>query len=208
MNPNRLVGIVDYRSGNIRSVINAVGATGADTRLVRAPEDLAGCSHVLLPGVGAFGFCADRLRDSGLLPSLERWALHDGRPLLGICVGMQLMADFSDEQGRRSGLAWIGGAVTKLQTADDPDIRVPHVGWNEAVFRQAFGSFASGEAVDFYFDHSFAYRDSPAGSEVATCRHGEQFSALVRKENIVAAQFHPEKSQAAGMRFLESFLSL
>lgn len=204
-----LVGVVDYQSGNIRSVVNAVEATGMESRLIQQPRDMQGCSHLILPGVGAFGFCADRLRASGLLADLEQWALRDERPLLGICVGMQLMADHSEELGRHQGLGWIGGSVEKLKIpADQPQIHVPHVGWNEVSFNEPFGLFKAGESVDFYFDHAFAYHDPRLGQEIACAHHGQPFSALIRRGNIVAVQFHPEKSQAAGMRLLESFMAL
>jgi imidazole glycerol-phosphate synthase subunit HisH len=208
MKNGRQVGVIDYRSGNIRSVLNALDAVGCSAVLVRRADELAGCTHVLLPGVGAFGFCVDRLRASGMLPALEQWALKDGRPLLGICVGMQLMADFSEEQGRHEGLRWIGGEVRQLRKDAQAGIRVPHVGWNEVRFTEAFGQFRAGDSTDFYFDHSFAYYDPARGHQVGACSHGGDFCALVRRDNIVAAQFHPEKSQEAGMRFLESFLAL
>jgi imidazole glycerol-phosphate synthase subunit HisH len=208
MKHRKIVGVIDYRCGNIRSVMNAIAAVGAECKLVSTSQDLEDCSHALLPGVGAFGFCADRLRESGMLPALERWVRQERRPLLGICVGMQLMADIGEEQGRHAGLSWIGGTVRKLRRLADSGVRVPHVGWNEARFVQPFGSFKAGDAADFYFDHSFGYQDAPPGSEIARCKHGDEFVALVRKDNIVAAQFHPEKSQVAGMRFLESFLSI
>jgi imidazole glycerol-phosphate synthase subunit HisH len=203
-----LVGIVDYQSGNIRSVINAIETVGSHTQLIQSPDHLTGCSHIILPGVGSFGFCAERLRESGLLPSIEQWALNDGKPLLGICVGMQLMADYSEEQGRQDGLAWIGGSVQKLEKYDESDIRIPHVGWNEVVFKKSFGLFQSGDIFDFYFDHSYAYQNPAFGEELATCSHGRLFSAIIKRDNIIAVQFHPEKSQKAGMRFLESFLAL
>src|SRR5580704_4920231 len=151
-----IVGIVDYRSGNIRSVVNAVESVGARARRVLSPGDADACSHLILPGVGAFGFCAEKLRHSGLLPTIERSALMEGKPLLGICVGMQLMADFSEELGRHAGLGWVGGVVAALRRDSDSGVRVPHVGWNNVLFTQAIGVFAKGESVDFYFDHSFA----------------------------------------------------
>lgn len=204
-----MVGVIDYDSGNIRSVVNAVEAIDVHARLVKKHQDLRGCSHVVLPGVGAFGFCADRLRTSGLLEELEQWALGDGKPLLGICVGMQLMADHSEELGRHQGLGWIGGSVRKLATpADQPEIRVPHVGWNEVFFKESFGLFNAGESVDFYFDHAFAYQSPRLGAEIACAHHGQQFTAAIKRGNIVAVQFHPEKSQAAGMRLFKSFLSM
>ncbi len=205
----QVVGVVDYHSGNIRSVVNAVESINVSSRLVRHPRDIQDCSHLILPGVGAFGFCVDRLRASGLLEGLEQWALLDGKPLLGICVGMQMMADHSEEQGRHQGLAWIGGEVRKLEKpADQPHIHVPHVGWNEVLFKESFGLFKAGESVDFYFDHSFAYHAPRLGKEIASAHHGQEFSAIIKRGNIVATQFHPEKSQAAGMRLLKSFLAM
>jgi imidazole glycerol-phosphate synthase subunit HisH len=208
MTKRSIVGIIDYNSGNIRSVVNAVESVGAVTQRVCDLGQLNGCTHLILPGVGAFGFCADRLRASGMLPTLENWALRDGKPLLGICVGMQLMAEFSEEQGRHAGLSWLGGSVRKLEKSVDAGIRVPHVGWNEVQFKESFGLFGPGECVDFYFDHSFGYYDSDSGAELGVCSHGREFSAIIRKGNILAVQFHPEKSQTAGMRLLESFFRL
>lgn len=202
-----VVGIVDYQSGNIRSVSNAVEFAGGTVKAVQSPADIPGCSHLVLPGVGAFGFCATQLRASGLLPALERWALEDRRPLLGICVGMQLMADYSDEQGHHTGLGWLGGAVRKLDRVAGSSIRIPHVGWNEVQFIESFGDVSQGESPNFYFDHSYAYEGLRQGSEVGQCTHGRQFSAVIRRDNIVAVQFHPEKSQAAGMRVLRSFFA-
>jgi imidazole glycerol-phosphate synthase subunit HisH len=202
------IGIVDYGSGNIRSVFNAVEEAGAAVELVRQARDLERCTHVILPGVGAFGFCADRLRASGLVPALTQFSLKELKPLLGICVGMQLMADFSEELGRHEGLGWLGGSVRALERSADRGIRVPHVGWNDVVFKEAFGLFRAGDVVDFYFDHSFAFSDVEPQRQLATCSHGRLFSAVIRKSNIVAVQFHPEKSQAAGMRLLKSFLAM
>lgn len=203
-----VVGIVDYQSGNIRSVINAVEAAGARSQLVTDSKHVSNCTHLVLPGVGAFGFCAERLRSSGLLPVLENWALRDRRPLLAICVGMQLMADHSEEQGSHQGLGWIGGSVSKIEKDAGSGIRVPHVGWNDVVFKEEFSDFSEGEVVDFYFDHSYAYHSPISGQELAVCSHGCQFSAVIRRDNIVAVQFHPEKSQEAGMRFIKSFLAV
>ena len=202
-----VVGIVDYQSGNIRSVANAVEHAGGIVRDVRTPADLSGCTHIILPGVGAFGFCAERLQASGMLPALESWALADRKPLLGICVGMQLLADYSEEHGHQVGLGWIGGAVKKLDNAGDTEIRIPHVGWNEVRFNESLGDFAVGESANFYFDHSYAYEAPTSGNEVGTCKHGRSFSAVIRKDNVLAAQFHPEKSQTQGMRLLQAFFA-
>jgi glutamine amidotransferase len=199
-----LAGIVDYQAGNIQSIENAFAHLGTRTRRIGSEQDFAPCSHVVLPGVGGFGFCVERLRTSGLAGPLRRWALEERRPLLGICVGMQLLADGSDEAPGTEGLGWLGGAVRLIPSTIG--IRVPHVGWNTVDFESAYGGFAAGSAADFYFDHSYAYEKPRAGRVVGRCKHGICFSAVIGHENITAAQFHPEKSQSAGLRFLAAFL--
>lgn len=204
---SRVVGILDYQAGNIQSLENALEHLGAAVVRLHAEADFAGCTHVLLPGVGAFGFCAQRLRRSGMTQRLHKWAFEEQRPLLGICVGMQLMAVSSEEHGEEPGLDWIGGRVCKLP-ADVAGVRVPHVGWNQVTFSERFGEFAAGGGADFYFDHSYAYQDPDKGRVIGKCRHGVEFCAVVQRDNIIAAQFHPEKSQSAGMGFLRSFLTI
>lgn len=203
--PVPTVGIVDYRAGNIRSIASAFEHAGAHVEMVAEAASFDGLTHLVLPGVGAFRHCAENLRASGLLPRIEAWALTERRPFLGICVGMQMMADHSEEMGRTQGLGWIGGAVTRLEKTG-PGIRIPHVGWNEVAFDQPVFGYAAGERADFYFDHSFAFRTADE-ARVASCHHGSAFAAVVRRDNIVASQFHPEKSQRKGMRFLEGFLA-
>jgi glutamine amidotransferase len=198
------VGIVDYDAGNIRSLTNALEHLGADVANVRCADDVADCTHLVLPGVGAFGYCAERLRASGMMPMLEDWALKQSRPFLGICVGMQLLATASDESPGVPGLGWLGGHVYRLPASGE--IRIPHVGWNSVTFATAVGEVKAGDAGDFYFDHSFAYGMPERGMQIATCRHGDTFSAVVALENILAVQFHPEKSQAVGLRLIKGFL--
>ena len=202
-----VVGIIDYQAGNIRSIANAFEHLGARVEHIRTASAISSASHLLLPGVGAFGFCADRLRASGLIPAILQWTFEQQKPILGICVGMQLLADDSDELGLQQGLGWVGGSVRRLQS-EDPLVRIPHVGWNTAVFEQPFGDFAAGDGADFYFDHSYAYRSPVRGAPLARSHHAEPFCAAVRADNLVAAQFHPEKSQTAGMRFLRGFLAM
>lgn len=202
-----VVGVVDYQAGNIQSIVNAIEHLGASVRRVDTVPKLAGVSHVVLPGVGAFGFCAEQLRASGLVDGLERWALVDRRPMLGICVGMQLLADSSDELGFQQGLGWCGGTVRRIRS-DAPEVRVPHVGWNSVTFTERFGDFGVGDVADFYFDHSYAYQAPSSARTLASCTHGQTFDVVIRRDNLVAAQFHPEKSQTAGMRLLRGFLDL
>lgn len=206
MRAKAVVGIVDYQSGNIQSIANALDHLGAAMHRVALPTDLKGVSHLILPGVGAFGFCAERLRASGLLDALEHWTLIEQRPMLGICVGMQLLADSSEELGLQRGLGWGGGRVSRL-SQETRATRVPHVGWNTVTFEEECGEFRPGESADFYFDHSYAYQAPTRADAIATCTHGAPFCAVVRRDNLLAAQFHPEKSQTAGMRFLRGFLS-
>lgn len=201
---NRTVGIVNYQAGNIHSIDSAFSCLGASTVRIRAAEDFAACSHVVLPGVGAFGFCSSQLQASGLVDELRRWALDDRRPMLGICVGMQLLADASEESPGATGLGWIGGAVQRIPAEES--IRVPHVGWNTVQFDRTCGDYLAGSSADFYFDHSYAYREPRHGISIGSCVHGIQFNAVVQRESIIAVQFHPEKSQSAGMRFLSGFL--
>ena len=198
------VGIIDYQAGNIHSIANAFMSLGVRVHRVRQTSDLEKCSHLVLPGVGAFGFCAEYLMRSGLTDCLCNWALTDCRPLLGICVGMQLLADRSEESPKAQGLGWMGGTIDALPRV--AGIRVPHVGWNTVVFETEFGDFPAGATADFYFDHSFAYRAPIRGVTLGYCDHSARFSAIVQWGNIIAAQFHPEKSQSAGMRFLRAFL--
>ena len=200
-----VVGLVDYHVGNLRSIENALQHIGARVRRVCAGTDLDDCSHAILPGVGAFGFCAQRLAASGIMPTLEHWTLQQRRPLLGICVGMQLLGDSSEESQGVPGLGWIGGNIERLAVAQG--VRVPHVGWNAVQFEYAYGTFAAGAQVDFYFDHSFAYGCPRSGSTAGFATHGARFSAIVQRDNITGVQFHPEKSQAAGLRFLAAFLT-
>lgn len=202
--PRSRVGIVDYGAGNIQSIENAFAYLGAQTVRLRAEKDFEQCSHVVLPGVGAFGFCAQRLQSSCLIERLERWVFSERKPLLGICVGMQLLADGSEESPEAEGLGWIGGSVKRIPA--NRGVRVPHVGWNTVEFERALGEFPAGSAADFYFDHSFAYHEPRKGVTMARCTHGTTFDAIVQGDNVIATQFHPEKSQTAGMRFLRSFL--
>lgn len=207
MSQRASVGIIDYQAGNIQSIANAFEHLGARVTLVHSPEMIDSQTHLVLPGVGAFGYCADKLRDSGLIDAIAASAFEVRRPLLGICVGMQLFADIGEEMGCHEGLGWGGGVVRAIEAAP-PEVRVPHVGWNDVRFTEAFGDFAEGASADFYFDHSYAYQEPTHAKVIGTCEHGSRFAAIIRRDNLVAAQFHPEKSQKAGLRFLSAFLAM
>lgn len=201
---HRVVGLVDYKAGNVQSIENSFSHAGAEVVRVKHVEDLSRCTHLVLPGVGAFGFCAEKLSATSLAPALDEWAFARKRPLLGICVGMQLFADGSDESPGIRGLGWIGGQVRRFTSG--PGIRVPHVGWNAVRFAHAWGGFPEGFTADFYFDHSYAYGEPRLGRAIGICNHGHEFSAIIERDNIIAMQFHPEKSQTAGLKVIEGFL--
>lgn len=203
---NKHVGILDYGAGNLKSLHNAFVHTGANVSLIREPQSANAVSHLVLPGVGAFGYCQAQLLKSGLhdmvLEALER----QDKPVLGICVGMQMLAQSSEEFGSSDGFGICNGTITKIPSTDNE--RVPHVGWNEVEFQSSFGEFSEGEKVDFYFDHSYALINSDTKMELGRTTHSIPFTSLVQNDLVVGSQFHPEKSQTAGLSFLTSFLNL
>lgn len=207
MSQGHVVGLIDYRAGNLLSIENAFRHVGAEVRRVTAASDFDDLTHAVLPGVGAFGHCRSNLDASGLIPALTDWAIARKRPTLGICVGMQLMAEIGLEHGRTAGLGWFTGAISPL-SAEPPLHRIPHVGWNEILLDRDFGGLAAGTRMDVYFDHSFALIETDAAHVLATCSHSSRFTALLHRDNILAAQFHPEKSQQAGLRLITEFLAM
>jgi imidazole glycerol-phosphate synthase subunit HisH len=198
------IALIDYGAGNLRSVENALKAAGAADMLVTAnPDAVAHADRIVLPGVGAFKHCMDSLiAIDGMIAALEARVRSDGAPFLGICVGMQLMADAGEEHGRHAGLGWIGGTVRAFAPA--PDLRVPHMGWNDVTPAQPHPVVAAGEA---YYLHSFHFADVADEDVLATSHHGDDFVAAVGRDNMVGVQFHPEKSQRFGIALLERFLA-
>ena len=194
--------LIDIQSGNLRSVENALRAAGCDALIVTAdPDAVASADRIVLPGVGAFGACAANLRAvDGLEAALTDAVLARARPFLGICVGMQLMADAGKELGEHRGLGWIAGRVRKL----DPGTmaaKIPHMGWNDVVPVTDDPLIESGEA---YFLHSYAFE----GDHVtATTDHAGPVTAAIGRDNLLGVQFHPEKSQRYGLDLLARFLS-
>jgi glutamine amidotransferase len=201
-----LVGVVDYGRGNLRSVTKALEATGAKIRLLPDPENMPDCDAVVLPGVGAFGDCAASLHARGFIEPLRTWLACD-RPFLGICLGYQILFENSGESPGSAGLGFFSGEVKRF--ASEPGRKIPHMGWNSltpAAPSPLFHSLATGTFV--YFVHSF-YPD-PADAELVTawCDYGGRFAAAVGRGNVQAVQFHPEKSQEAGLQMLRNFVKL
>lgn len=203
-----MIAIVNYGSGNTRAIANIYQRLKIPTVLASSPSDLDGADRIILPGVGSFDQTMEQLLGSGLRDALEARALRDGLPFLGICVGMQLLAKRSDEEGSLPGLGWIDAEVIRF---DDAQFRqkthLPHMGWNEArvPVREdpLFAGFQSG--ASFYFLHSYYVRCHNAADVLAETEYGGRFTCAVRRRNIWGVQFHPEKSHAAGVRLLENF---
>lgn len=208
------VAIIDYGSGNIRSaekacehVIKAHGLPlGAE--IVSTPERLAQASHIILPGQGAFGDCMAGLEASGMLETLEARVIQDRIPFLGICVGMQLLADIGLEHGEHKGLGWVGGRVVPLAPHDE-NLKIPHMGWNGISYDPAHKHALIHDIQQdehYYFVHSFMFECDKDAHILARCDYGGDFAAIVGRDNIVGVQFHPEKSQKSGLDLLRNFM--
>ena len=201
------VAIIDYGRGNVRSVYNGVEYAGADAVITDDPKAIDDASHILLPGVGAFGDAAAELNARGLPEVLHRQAFEKGKPFLGICVGMQMMAATGLEHGEHKGMGWLDADVRRLEPGPDC-LKIPHMGWNQVdlVSDHALFKGFSEETLVFYFVHSYAVTTPDTGKILGTCSYGTPFVCALAWDNIVATQFHPEKSQDSGIEVLENFI--
>lgn len=207
-----MLALIDYGSGNLRSVHKALLNVGEEDVVVTNNPDLVlKADRIVLPGVGAYAQCMGGLNSiHGMIEAMQKRVLGDGVPFLGICVGMQLLADEGVEFEVTKGLGWISGQVTRL-VPQDKSLKIPHMGWNEArpIENKVFEKAWNNEAKDVYFVHSYAYRANNEGDIAASCQYGaDSFPAAVAKDNILGLQFHPEKSQKAGLKLLEAWLSI
>ncbi len=199
-----VIALVDYGAGNLRSVANALKAAGAEGVAVTAdPNVVRAADRIVLPGVGAFKACVEALRGvPGLIEAMSERVLVGGAPFLGICVGMQLLADRGIEFGVTEGLGWIGGEVRAIEPSD-PSIKVPHMGWNDVAPMHHNALIVPGEA---YFLHSYHFVPEEGASIAAMTDHGGGLVAAVGQDNVLGVQFHPEKSQDYGLALLGRFL--
>ncbi len=195
------VALIDYGAGNLHSVRNALAAAGAEGVVVTAdPETVRRADRIVLPGVGAFGAAMRQLRVTpGLIEALDEAVLEQARPFLGVCVGMQLMAETGEEHGSHRGLGWLPGTVRAL--VPSADMKVPHMGWNDVRPTRPHPLIEAGEA---YFLHSFAYEGEGV---IADTDHGGSVTAAIGRDNLAGVQFHPEKSQRYGLALLSRFLT-
>lgn len=203
-----MIGIVNYGMGNLRSVANALTFLGVESEVISDPTRLAASSHIILPGVGAFPDAMNALHDRRLVEPLTDEVISKKKPFLGICLGMQLLADIGYEHGETKGLGWVRGAVTRIiPPADDRTTRVPHIGWNDVQMAAKDGMYAGlGETAAFYFVHSYRLEPADPGIVNGWCDHGGRFAASFQAGNIWATQYHPEKSHHSGLTVLRNFL--
>ena len=197
------IALIDYGAGNLQSVYNALKAAGASDIAVTAdPIAVLAGKRIVLPGVGAFAHCMGALSAiPGMIEALTEAVIGKRRPFLGICVGMQLMADAGHEHGVTAGLGWIGGDVKPV--APEPGIKVPHMGWNDVTPTRDHPVIAAGEA---YFLHGYAFEAADDADVLALTDHGGARVAAITRDNMLGVQFHPEKSQAYGIATLQRFL--
>jgi len=203
-----MITIIDYGLGNVLAFVNVYRRLNIAVTVARSAGDLAGASKLILPGVGAFDHAMERLEQSGMRQEVEQLALQQGLPLLGVCVGMQMLAN-SSEEGQLPGLGWIDGAVRKFDVLP-PGTRLPHMGWNDVQpVAAASGLFDSlEEDARFYFLHSYYFDCHQAQDVLATTDYGVKFSCAVKHDNIYGVQFHPEKSHHYGTQLLKNFAEI
>ena len=201
------IALVDYGAGNLHSVHNALKAAWAERVAVTAdPNIVRGARRVVLPGVGSFKACMKGLQAiPGMVEALEKRVLKDGVPFLGVCVGMQLMADRGLEHGETPGLGWIAGQVERIERTD-PAIKIPHMGWNDVLPLPHHDGAQLVEPGEAYFLHSYHFVPDEGHEIAAMTDHGGGLVAAVARDNLIGVQFHPEKSQAYGLALLARFL--
>lgn len=197
-----MIAVIDYGMGNLRSVQKALEKVGADARITQQPQDLRNAAKIVLPGVGAMAPAMAKLRDLGMVEALHA-AVKQGIPLLGICLGYQLLFDRSDEGGQSDGLGMIQGHVKRFT-----ELKVPHMGWNQLTIRQPDCLLFSGtdDGAEVYFCHSYYVDPTSQDDEATSTDYGINFASSVHRDNIYGVQFHPEKSQAVGLNILKNFV--
>jgi len=201
-----MISIVDYGMGNLQSVEKALAYTGADTRLVTTAAEVATAEKLVLPGVGAFGDAMAHLKEQGMVEPLKEFAAS-GRPLLGVCLGMQLLFDSSEEDPDVPGLGIFPGMVKRFPA--DMGLKVPHMGWNSLTVRPDSRVLAGlGDQSHVYFVHSYYLSPADKSISAATTPYGFEFTSAVEKGNVSGVQFHPEKSQATGLKILRNFSAI
>ena len=203
-----MIALVDYGLGNIQAFANIYRRLEFDAQFVRQPEDLLTADKIILPGVGSFDWAMERLNSSGMTSALNQAVLEHKVPVLGVCVGMQMMAQRSDE-GVLPGLGWIEGEVVRFDTSGfNQRTHLPHMGWNDVAPVSPDGLFRGLDSPRFYFLHSYYIVPADARCTLSTTVYGRPFASAVRNANIYGTQFHPEKSHSWGVQLLRNFAEL
>lgn len=204
-----MIAIIDYGVGNVAAIGNIYKRLDVAAKLVATAEGIAEADRIVLPGVGSFDWAMERLDRSGLRPALERAVLEDRKPILGICVGMQMLASGSEE-GRRPGFGWVGGQVKRFEAQrGGRRTQLPHMGWNDVEPAESFDLFADlANDARFYFLHSYYFEAVDPKNVLAMTDYNGRFASAVRARNIFGVQFHPEKSHQWGVRLLKNFAAL
>ena len=202
-----MIGVIDYGAGNLRSVCNSLKKLSVNSTLIRSPEDIKDISSIIFPGVGSFGDSSEQLKKQRLFDPIKSW-LKDDRPFLGICIGFQMLFEKSDESPNSDGFGIIPGKVVRFP--EENLLKVPHMGWNEIKFENSSDPIWQGikTSTHFYFVHSYYPEPLESNSVSSITSYGLEFASSVRCGNIFGTQFHPEKSQTAGLKLISNFLKL
>ncbi|MDB4810298.1 imidazole glycerol phosphate synthase subunit HisH [bacterium] len=202
-----MIGVIDYGAGNLRSVCNSLKKLSVNSTLIRSPEDIKDISSIIFPGVGSFGDSSEQLKKQRLFDPIKSW-LKEDRPFLGICIGFQMLFEKSDESPNSDGFGIIPGKVVRFP--EENLLKVPHMGWNEIKFENSSDPIWQGikTSTHFYFVHSYYPEPLESNSVSSITSYGLEFASSVRCGNIFGTQFHPEKSQAAGLKLISNFLEL
>lgn len=202
----RQILILDYGSGNVKSVFNICKYIENNTLISNSIEDIKKCSHIILPGVGSFKTSMDKIKKNLPIDEITNQIINKQKPILGICVGMQVLADKGYEFGEYTGLGLISGLVKKLETNEYP---LPNIGWNNIIVERENILFKKiDQNNSFYFVHSFAFNANHKDNIIASSFYAKKFVCAVQKENIFGVQFHPEKSQKSGIQLLKNFIKI
>ena len=199
------LGVIDYGGGNLRSLLRAFQYLGAEPKTVSGPDDFEGLTHLAFPGQGAFGDSMEKMKSRDLVDPIATWLKKDN-PFFGICIGYQLLFEGSEESPETPGFGILPGQVKRF--SPESGLKVPHMGWNQATPRQASDSIWSGleETPYFYFVHSYFPHPTDQSLIASSTEYGETFASSVKRGNLFATQFHPEKSQHTGLQLLKNFL--
>ena len=209
MASSNMIVILDYDVGNLASISNMLRRIGASADISSDPAIITDAEGIILPGVGAFDHAMQKLRDSPLLPALERRVFDDRVPLLGLCLGAQLLTKGSEE-GRETGLSWVDAKTVRFDSTKVVDkLPIPHMGWSHVKTVRTHRLLATNETEQrFYFAHSYHIQCGDPSLAIGTAKHGYEFTAAIASSNIMGVQFHPEKSHVFGMRLLRNFCEL